>query len=842
MSETDEKYTPSMKQYFGIKAKYPDSILFFRMGDFYEMFGPDAEEASSILNIALTSREKGSENPVPMCGVPFHSATPYLKKLLDAGKKVAVCEQIGDPKKAKGIVERQVVRVLTPGTLLEDEFLAEGERNYLSAIAICDGRIGLAFVELSMGAFLATEIDDTQVGRATAIDEIKRFGAKEILLADTIGVKWLDTLTVPIERVKLNPGDEFLAAEKLKSTLGIDEIRTHEISTKPAAMQASFQIVKYLERSNPDALRTIRRLMVYSADDFLVLDDFTLKNLEIVANMRSTGREHTLLWVLDRTLTPPGKRTLSEWLVRPLTSKSKIIERHDAVGELKKESLVRETLRDNLRGICDISRIVGRIVSRIAFPRDLLALRIAIERIPSIKSYASRLESGLISAINSQIDNNDDVLNLIKTAIKSEPSQFVTPSIFVKGYADELDEYHRLATDSRSLLIEIQERERTATGINKLRVSYNKVHGYYIEMPKAQASNVPDHYFRKQTLVNAERFVTQELKDLESKILTAEERSNELAKELWNDLLSRIGDYSDKLMITSNAIGSLDSLISLAQAAAEENYVRAEISDEPLIKMTECRHPVLEKVMGRDSFVPNDADYNRPDAQMNILTGPNMAGKSTYMRQIALAIIMNQVGGFVPAKSAKLAIFDRIFTRVGATDDLALGQSTFMVEMTQTAQILTSATPRSFIILDEIGRGTSTFDGLALAWSIAEYIHNSPTLGSITIFATHYHQLTRLAEFLPRVKNLRVMLKEEGGDIIFLRKVVAGRAQKSYGIQVARLAGLPDEVLSRAREIFSAIEKERFEINIVGRSNEDTSLFNIPSKDDKSDQQNLFGE
>jgi DNA mismatch repair protein MutS len=843
MSEkTDEKYTPSMKQYFGIKAKYPDSILFFRMGDFYEMFGPDAEEASSILNIALTSREKGSENPVPMCGVPFHSATPYLKKLLDAGRKVAVCEQIGDPKKAKGIVERQVVRVLTPGTLLEDEFLAEGERNYLGSITIFEGKIGISFVELSMGAFLATSIEDSPVGRQFAIDEMRRFNAKEILLEAKIGTEWLKCLDIPIEQVRYNIGDEFLATEELKSCLFLKDIKTHEIASQPASMMASWQIVKFLKVSNPEAIKTIRRLIVYSSDEFLTLDDFTLKNLEIVANMRSGGREHTLMWVLDRTLTPVGKRTLAEWLIHPLTDKSRVIHRHEAVDELKKQSLIRESLRNSLRGICDISRLTGRIASAIALPRDVVALRNSLARIPSIKELLNRLESMELKLVDAQIPDMKWVLDLINEAICIDPSQSVSPSIFNRGYSRELDEYYKLATDSRGLLIEIQERERKETGIVKLKVSYNNVHGYYIEIPKSQEANAPDRYFRKQTLVNAERYVTQELKDLESKILTAEERSNELAKELWNKLLGNICLHVESLFCLGRGIGELDCLISLAQAAAEENYVRAEISDEPLIRMTECRHPVLEKVMGRDSFVPNDADFNRPDAQMNILTGPNMAGKSTYMRQIALAIIMNQVGGFVPAKSAKLGIFDRIFTRVGATDDLALGQSTFMVEMTQTAQILTSATPRSFIILDEIGRGTSTFDGLALAWSIAEYIHNSPTLGSITIFATHYHQLTRLSEFLPRVKNLRVMLKEEGGDIIFLRKVVAGRAQKSYGIQVARLAGLPDEILSRAREIFSAIEKERFEVNIIGRSNEDTSLFNIPSKDDKSEQQNLFGE
>jgi len=839
--KADEKYTPSMKQYFGIKAKYPDSILFFRMGDFYEMFGSDAEEAAAILNIALTSRHKGSENPIPMCGVPFHAATPYLKKLIDAGRKVAVCEQIGDPKKAKGIVEREVVRVLTPGTLLEDEFLEEGSRNYLASIAIDNGRIGLALVELSMGAFLATDFEDTQAGRSLIIDEIRRFNTSEILVPDGIGVGWLDDRRIAIERYRINPGDEFRAREVLQNRLGIENIDTHDISDSASAMLASYGILKYLEKSNAAALSAIRRLILYCADDFLVLDDSTLKNLEITANMRTGGRDNTLIRVLDRTRTPLGRRALAEWVTRPLTNRVRILKRHDAVGELKAESLIRESIRDQLKGISDLSRIITRIVSQMAHPRDLIALRNALEKIPAIRELLERLSSELIQKTHDELNPHPEVLDLLCSAIIAEPSQNVSPSIFVEGYSPDLDEIHRLTTDSRGVLIEIQERERARTSIHKLKVTYNKIHGYFIEIPKTQISKAPDDYFRKQTLVNTERYVTQELKDLESKILSAQERGDELAKQLWRELLEKLSESADSLSSTAQAIGSLDVLVSLAQCAAEEGYVRAEISDEPVIEMAESRHPVLEKVMGRDSFVPNDADFSRTGAQLTILTGPNMAGKSTYMRQIALAIIMNQIGGFVPAKKAKLGIFDRVFTRVGATDDLALGQSTFMVEMSQTAQILSSATPRSFIILDEIGRGTSTFDGLALAWSIAEYIHNSPTLGSITIFATHYHQLTLLSEFLERVKNLRIMLKEEGGKIIFLRKVVPGRAQKSYGIQVAQLAGLPDEVLTRAREIFSAIEKERFEVNIVGRSKGDMPLFDLPDKDDdKTQQQDLF--
>jgi DNA mismatch repair protein MutS len=834
----DDKYTPSMRQYFSIKAKYPDAILLFRMGDFYEMFGADAEEAASILNIALTTREKGREEPIPMAGVPYHSVTPYLRKLLDAGKKVAICEQIGDPKKTKGIVERKVVRVLTPGTLLEDEFLEEGGRNYLAAISLQDGKIGLALVELSMGAFLATEIDDMPSERNVLLDEFRRFNVKEVLVPENANIKWFENMGLAVEKYRLVPGDEFLAKALLENRLGIADLQTHEISQHPSAVLASFHILKYLESSNPGSLSAIRRLIVYRSDDFLVLDEATLKNLEIIANMRNGGREHTLLWVLDKTRTPLGRRTLTEWLIRPLTNRAHIVKRHDAVDELKSESLIRESIRDLLKGISDISRIVGRIASQLAHPRDLVAIRDALERLPEIKNLLGRLKSQLLDEINNQLNPNDDVVELLNRAIIADPSQSVSPLIFKKGYSQELDELYKLTTDSRSILVEIQEKERQKSGINKLKVAYNKVYGYYIEIPKAQAVKVPDHYFRKQTLLNCERFITQELKDLESKILGAEERSDELAKELWRLLLEDLSKFAESLISTANAIGRLDVIISFAQSAAEEGYIRAEILDDSRIELTESRHPVLEKVMGRDKFVPNDASFDRLEAQMNVLTGPNMAGKSTYMRQIALAIIMNQVGAFVPAKTAKLSIFDRIFTRVGATDDLALGQSTFMVEMTQTAQILASATPRSFIVLDEIGRGTSTFDGLALAWSIAEYIHNSPTLGSITIFATHYHQLTRLSEFLPRVRNLRVMLKEEGTDVIFLRKVLPGRAQKSYGIQVARLAGLPDEVLNRAREIFSAIEKERFEINIIGRTKGDLPLFDMPEKE--SEQQELF--
>ena len=836
----DDKYTPSMRQYFGIKAKYPDAILFFRMGDFYEMFGADAEIAAEILNIALTSREKGKETAIPMCGVPYHAATPYLKKLIEAGRKVAVCEQMEDPKKAKGIVKREVVRLLTPGTLLEDEFLEEGGRNYLAALAFHDGRIGLALTELSMGAFLATEVDDTRYGRGVIVDELKRFSASEILIPDDIGSDWLSGVVSSIGRYHRIPGGEFASGQIVARKIGINEIGTHEIASHPAALIAASEILKYLETSHAAALHAINRLIVYRTDDYLVLDEDTLKNLEILKNMRTGGRELTLLWVLDRTRTPLGKRELVEWLARPLTNRDEITARHDAVDELKRQSLIRESRRDSLKGISDISRIVARTVSGIAFPRDLVALREALERIPSIKHSLKRLDSALINKLDSEIELNNEALDLLSKAIVADPPALAGPSAFKKGWSSELDELTSLTGDSRTALIEIEKREREQTGLQKLKVSYNKVFGYYIEIPKGQASRAPERYFRKQTLVNAERYITQELKDLESKILGAEERADELAKELWRGLLAKISEHGDRLLNTASAIARLDTLISLAQAAAEEGYVRAELLDDIRIEITDSRHPVLEKVMGRDSFVPNDVALDRIDAQLNILTGPNMAGKSTYMRQVALAIIMNQIGGFVPAKTAKLGIFDRIFTRVGATDDLALGQSTFMVEMRQTAQILSSATPRSFIILDEIGRGTSTFDGLALAWSIAEYIHNSPTLGSITIFATHYHQLTRLAEFLPHVRNLRIMLKEEGNDIIFLRKVVPGRAQKSYGIQVARLAGLPEGVLTRASEIFAAIEKERFEINIIGRTQGQSPLFDIPEKKKDEGQGKLF--
>ena len=836
----EDKYTPSMRQYFGIKEKYPDAILFFRMGDFYEMFGADAEIAAEILNIALTSRDKGKENQIPMCGVPYHSATPYLKKLLEAGKKVAVCEQMEDPKKAKGIVKRDVVRLLTPGTLLEDEFLEEGGRNYLAAIAIHNGRIGLALVELSMGAFLATEVDDSKIGQSAILDELKRFNASEVLIPDDICRDWIIGLRASIESYKRIPDDEFTASQNVARKIGIENLESHEIKKHPAAILAAHSVLRYLDSSHTAALQAINRLIYYETDEYLILDEDTLKNLEIIKNMRTGGHEHTLLWVLDRTRTPLGKRELAEWITRPLTNRNEIVMRHDAVSEFKKQSLTRESIRDSLKGMSDISRIVARIVSGIAFPRDLVALRDALGRIPSIKVLLKRLSSELLNKLNEEIEIHHDTLEILDSAIVVDPPQLPNPSVFKKGWSKELDELTSLTGDTRSALIKIETHERNLTGIQKLKVAYNKVHGYYIEIPKGQAGRAPERYFRKQTLLNAERFVTQELKDLEEKIVGAEEKSDELAKELWRELLSRISEFNESLINTASAIGRLDALISLAQASAEEGWVRADILDEPRIEMIDSRHPVLEKVMGRDLFVPNDVNLDRLNAQLNILTGPNMAGKSTYMRQVALAIVMNQIGGFVPAKTAKLGIFDRIFTRVGATDDLALGQSTFMVEMRQTAQILSSATPRSFIILDEIGRGTSTFDGLALAWSIAEYIHNSPTLGSITIFATHYHQLTRLADFLPHVRNLRIMLKEEGSDIIFLRKVVPGRAQKSYGIQVARLAGLPDDVLTRANEIFAAIEKERFEINIIGRTSGDRPLFDIPEKGKDEDQGNLF--
>ena len=821
MSDVD--VSPLMRQYRDIKRGYPQAILFFRVGDFYEMFYEDAQEASRLLSIALTSRDKHSPDPVPLCGVPYHAATSYIAKLLKAGRTVALCEQVEDPKLAKGLVRREVVRLYTPGTLIDAEFLSPVESNYLAALFIRSASgppslIGLAALEVSTGEFWIAEFQGPEAV-VQVLDELTRLEPREVLFAAGLGrqsTAWLDQIKGA--RLCERPAasfDQLQAARVLQ-----DHFRVHALEEAfgchglSSAVGAAGAVLKYVRETQPTVpLNHIHRLNVRRNNEAMHLDSVTIRNLELLKPLAygdntQGSRSTTLLAVLDRTVTAMGSRLLRKWLVRPLIQCSHIQARLDAVGELKDRMQERVALRTALREVQDIARLGSRIQLGVAGPRELLALKQSLSSLPEILIQLVPFESALLVDARASWDDGRDLYDLIEQAIQPDaPLSVRDGNIIKEGYDAGIDELRKARKEGKNWIAALESKERERTGIESLKVRYNQVFGYYIEITKANLARVPADYIRKQTLVNAERFMTPELKALEERVTGAEVKLLALEQDIFIQLRSRLAKEAHRLDGMANTLSLIDVLAALAETAALNQYTRPTVDESGTMIIRNGRHPVIERLCDDMPFVPNDTVLDLETNRLLILTGPNMAGKSTYLRQVALIILMAQIGSFVPASEAHVGLVDRIFTRVGASDNLASGHSTFMVEMVETANILNSATQRSLILLDEIGRGTSTYDGLSIAWAVAEHIHDRTLLGARTLFATHYHEMTQLELQREGIRNYRVAVQERDDEVVFLRKIVAGGADRSYGIHVAKLAGLPAGVIDRARVVLAQLEQ-----------------------------------
>lgn len=798
--------TPMMKQYLAIKREHPDAILFFRMGDFYEMFMDDAVLAADVLKIALTTRDKGKENSVPMCGIPYHAAQAYLTRLVQAGHRVAICDQVEDPSKAKGLVRREVTRVVTPGTVVEETLLSAVEPSYLATVHGSGDHYGLSLVDVSTGEFLVAGFDGSQ-GRSRLMSTLAQFAPKEILLPDS----WQDgALPGHIKEVEPYRFDTDAAEESLKSFFKIDTIAGFGEQLNGLALGAAGAALWYLGDVHQGILGHLRPVRVISDEDILILDENALKNLEILRNSHDQKREGSLLGVMDRTVTGPGARLLREMLTRPLRKPHEIERRLDLVQELVEDPVLRGRIRKDLKQVCDIERILSRFSAGTAGPRDAVALSQTLVQIPEMMDLLSELDSDLGESLCRMIKDTGDLKDFLVSALSPDaPPTLRDGGVFREGHSEELDALRSMATDSRKYLSGIESREKERTSIPSLKIGFNRVFGYFLEVTNVHRELVPEDWIRKQTLVNAERYITEELKELEEKILSAQERMSALERELFEDLRLRLLDDTAELQETARGLALADVYCALAELAHTSSYVRPVLLDddqEGRISITQGRHPVLEKIDHSRTFVPNDVYLDSGSCRMIILTGPNMAGKSTYMRQVALIVIMAQMGSFVPARESLISPADRIFTRVGAADVLTKGLSTFMVEMVETADILNNATEKSLVVLDEIGRGTSTFDGISIAWAVAEDLLEGRCRGCRTLFATHYHELTELALTREGVRNFNVAIREWGEKLVFLHRVQEGPADKSYGILVGRLAGLPEGVVARAREILGNLE------------------------------------
>lgn len=807
--------TPMMRQYLEIKSGYSDAILFFRMGDFYEMFLEDALLASRILDIALTSRNKGSGDEIPFCGIPFHSAAPYVAKLIEAGHKVAICEQVENPKQTKGIVRREVVRVVTPGLLIETESLTPGENNYLLALSLGSADLwGCASLDASTGEFRVTELP----GVVAALAEAVGINPREILLPDDLDIENLPAELRAflaeriISRAPAWVYDRDYAATQLCGHFQAASVEALGLDGLPQALQAAAAALYYLRENRKSALPHIRDLRVYRRSEHLALDPATRRNLEITASMAEGKRSGSLLGCLDRTGTAMGARRLKQWLSYPLVGVTPIRQRLDAVEELLEMPDTCEELAGQLKNVADLERLNGRIGMASAGGRDLRSLHDSLVCLPALLEKLSGLDSALLKSLTADIDPLTDLRELIAGGIvETPPFSLREGGIIAAGYNTELDELRCISSEGKGFIARLEAQERARTGISTLKIRYNRVFGYSIEVTKSNLASVPSDYIRRQTLANAERYVTEELKSYEEKVLGAEDRICDLEYALFQQIREQVAGQAVRIAATADGLASLDVLISLATVAGERNYCKPVVDESDVINISEGRHPVIEAMNLGESFVPNDTLLDGENNQLLMITGPNMAGKSTYMRQVALICLMAQAGSFVPATAARIGIADRIFTRVGAGDNLARGQSTFMLEMMEAAGILRNATPRSLIIMDEIGRGTSTFDGVSIAWAVAEYIHDVPTCRSRTLFATHYHELTELATTRERIKNYTVAVREWNDQVIFLRTIIPGGASHSYGIQVARLAGMPSDVIERAKEILQNLEHGEFE-------------------------------
>jgi len=802
-----------MDQYLKIKAQHKDAVLFFRMGDFYEMFFEDAKTASAVLGLTLTSRAHGKSADVPLAGFPYHSLDTYLAKMIKAGYRVAICEQVEDPKKAKTIVKRDVTEIVTPGTVLSDDLLDSKRNNFLCSVYIKGESCGLACVDVSTGEFFVNEVPKDQLREA-----IDRLQPAEIMLSEEQAGH--------IEG-QLQAGSHFITRredwifsrdygyETLTShfnTLSLKGFGCDDLDTGISAAGAVLHYLKEVQKNDLGHITALRRL---SGRDSVSLDSDTRRNLELLSSMRSGDRQGTLLSVIDRTRTPMGGRKLVQWMLQPLARADEIQQRLDAVEEIQASKELMERLTELLSQVGDLERFISKIITNRASARDLVALKKSLGIVPALKQLLQKAESKALVRFVTEVDELRELVEKIDAAIMDEPPLAITDGGIIKrGYSSELDDLRDIAFSGKDWIARLQRDEREKTGIPSLKVSYNKVFGYYIEVTKANLSKVPESYIRKQTLVNAERFITPELKAYEEKILEAEDRIVALEYELFDAVRQFAATRSRVIQANARLISTLDCLAGLARLAYDNGYTRPEINDGLTIEIKAGRHPVVEKLLPYgESFVPNDTHLDNDSEQIIILTGPNMAGKSTYLRQVGLIVLLAQMGSFVPAKSASIGVVDKIFTRVGASDNLAGGESTFLVEMNETANILNNATPRSLVLLDEIGRGTSTFDGLSIAWAVAEHLHNSAKVAAKSIFATHYHELTELALILPRVKNYNVVVKEWGDNVVFLRKIEAGACDHSYGIQVAKLAGLPGSVIRRAKEILTNLESEELTAN-----------------------------
>jgi len=798
-----------IKQYLSIKEQYPDAILFYRMGDFYEMFFEDAQIASRALEITLTSRNKNAESPVPMCGVPHRAARSYIARLIGKGYKVAVCDQIEDPAKADGLVKRDVVRVITPGMIIENELLDERSNNYVLAIKCRDELTGLAFLDISTGAFRITESKDADV----IIEEIQRISPSEILLPESSKA---DPDFLPIASILTETSLSYLddrefefkrSYERLTDQFKTISLEGFGCENWKAGICAAGAVVFYIRETQKQKLEHLTRLETHRLDTYLMVDELTWQNLELSSNIRTGSRRATLLAVIDHTCTAMGARLLAQWMRYPLIDIEEIGLRHGAVGQAKDTMHTRKDIRETLKSVYDIERIGNKIVMGHANARDLVALKRSLEMLPAMESLLSVLK-GAFFRLPEKIDNLSKLADLIDRSIREDAPPTINEGGIIKtGYNQALDELVQISRDAKGWLAQLEVREKESTGINSLKVRYNKVFGYYIEIPKSRSGSVPANYVRKQTLVNAERYIIDELKTFEMKILGAEDRRATLEYEIFNEIRNEVVKNNPGIQKTARFLARLDCVTNLAEVAAQNDYRRPEMTSDGGIFIQDGRHPVVEKMITAERFVPNTVKMDDTDNQILIITGPNMAGKSTVLRQVALVVIMAQMGAFIPAARAKISITDRIFTRVGALDNLSQGQSTFMVEMQETANILNNATEKSLVIMDEIGRGTSTFDGLSIAWAVAEYLHDLNSRGVKTLFATHYHELTQLSQTKPRVKNLNIAVKEWNDEIIFLRKLVQGGTNRSYGIQVARLAGIPHPVIDRAKRILYKIEQ-----------------------------------
>ena len=814
------EFSPMMQKYLETKEQYKDCILFYRLGDFYEMFFDDAITASRELELTLTGKDCGQEERAPMCGIPHHAAETYIARLIAKGYKVAICEQLQDPKEAKGIVERGVIRVVTPGTVIESNMLEERKNNFIMAVYKSGIYFGISVCDISTGEFYSAEIKDNN-NFPTLLDEIARFSPSEII-TNTMMFDCTEEMQKIKERfsiyiTKFNEkyfNNDYKDLELKYDFVDNNERKIEDLKDKNFAVCSINALIEYLNQTQMTSLNHINKISIYNISKYMSLDISARRNLEITEKMRDKSKKGTLLWVLDKTSTSMGGRQLRRWLNDPLIDVNEINKRLNAVKELKEDIILRGDIIDNLKKVYDIERLAGKMAYGNANARDMITLKNSVSKLPYIKKVLENTKSPLLQELYINLDELIDIYELIEKSIVEDPPMTIKDGGIIKlGYDEEIDKLKTVTTEGKNWILKLEAEEREKTGIKALKVGFNKVFGYYIEVTKSYLDQVPERFIRKQTLTNAERYITEELKNLENQILGAEEKVVNLEYNAFTEIRNEISKNITRLQKSANIVSTLDVLASFAQVAEDMNYCMPNVNSNGIINIKEGRHPVIEKMLGAGSFVENDTYLDKDENRLSIITGPNMAGKSTYMRQVALITLMAQVGSFVPATEANIGVVDKIFTRVGASDDLSLGQSTFMVEMMEVATILKEATANSLIILDEIGRGTSTYDGLSIAWAVAEFIADKEKCGAKTLFATHYHELTELEEKLDGIKNYSIAVKEKGEDIIFLRKIVRGGTDESYGIHVARLAGVPKAVTQKANEILKSLERKNILTN-----------------------------